>query len=153
MCWSSLIKSIKSIEIFIGIFVILIVILIGWNFTSDYFAQSKSKFENYQYYYANFSDIDGLVIGSDVKIGGVKVGELISYEIDKSYKIMVYFSVSDKYKISDDSSLIVATTGFIGQRYLKLSPGSSENFLKNDDEILFTQSAINIETVLALLKK
>lgn len=146
-------KSIRSIEIIVGLFVILFVSLVGWNFYSDYANQSKSKFENYHYYYANFNDIDGLVVGSDVKIGGIKVGELISYEIDKSYKIMVRLSVSDKYKIPDDSSIIVATSGFIGQKYLKLSPGSSEDSLKDDEEILLTQSSINVETVLALLKK
>ena len=66
---------------------------------------------------------------------------------------MLRLSVSEKYPISDDSAVIVATNGFIGQKYLKLSPGSSEIFLKNDDEIILTQSSINIETVLALLKK
>ena len=153
MCWKSIMKSMKSVEIFVGLFVILLTILIGWHFTSNYSHQSSSKFEKYNYYYANFSDIDGLVIGSDVKIGGIKVGELVSYEIDKSYKIMLRLSVSEKYPISDDSAVIVATNGFIGQKYLKLSPGSSEIFLKNDDEIILTQSSINIETVLALLKK
>jgi phospholipid/cholesterol/gamma-HCH transport system substrate-binding protein len=146
-------KSIKSIEIVVGLLVILFVSLIGWHFYSDYANQSKSKFENYHYYYANFTDIDGLVVGSDVKIGGITVGQLVSYEIDKSYKIIVYLSVSDKYQIPDDSSIIVATSGFIGQKYLKLSPGSSENVLKEDEEILLTQSSINVETVLALLKK
>ncbi len=153
MCLSSFLKSIKSIETTIGLLVIVIVIAVGWKFTSDYFHQSQSQFENYNYYYANFTDIDGLVIGSDVKIGGIKVGQLISYDIDKYYKIMVRFSVSDKYKIADDSAIMVATNGFIGQKYLKLSPGSNDIFLKNDEEIILTQSSLNVETLLALLKK
>lgn len=148
-------RAIKSAEIFIGFAVLLFTVFIGWHFASDYFYETRvSKSDNYNHYCATFTDIDGLIVGSDVKIGGVSVGKLTSYEIDeKSYKIKVCFSVSDKYKIADDSSIIVATTGFIGQKYLKLTPGHGDNFLTDHEEILLTQSSINAETLLSLLKK
>ncbi len=146
------IKNIKSLEIFLGFVVILFVSSLIWKFSSNIFA-SVALDEDENYYYASFSDIDGLTVGSDVKIGGISVGKLIAYEIDEKYKIIAKLSVSKKYKISDDSSVMVATSGFIGQKYLKLSPGFGDETLQNGDEILLTQSSLNVESLLALLKK
>ena len=146
-------QSIKSFEIFVGFAIIIFAVFIGWKFSSNFFSGNNADDDKYNYYYASFVDIDGLTIGSDVKIAGIPVGKLISYTIDDNYKVVVKLSVQNQYKISDDSSVIVATNGFIGQRYLKLAPGFSENTLKNEEEILITQSSINIETILSLLKK
>ena len=79
---------------------------------------------------------------------------MTSYSIDpKSYKISVQFSILDKYTVPDDTSIAVATTGFIGEKYLQLNMGSSNDSLKENDEIVYTQSSLNLERLVSLLKK
>ena len=144
----------KTFETFIGIITLLFVSYLTYYFSNQYFSFKPSKYEQYHYYKAVFNDIDGLNIGSNVKIGGISVGTLTSYSIDpKSYKISVQFSILDKYGIPDDTSIAVATTGFIGEKYLQLTMGSSNDLLKENDEIIYTQSSLNLERLVSLLKK
>jgi phospholipid/cholesterol/gamma-HCH transport system substrate-binding protein len=144
----------KTFETFIGTITLIFVFCLVYYFSNQYFSFRPSKYEKYNYYHAVFNDIDGLNIGSNVKIGGISVGTLNKYSIDpKSYKISVQFSVLEKYQIPDDTSISVATTGFIGEKYLQLSMGNSAEYLKEGDEIIYTQSSLNLEKLVSLLKK
>ena len=53
--------------------------------------------------------------------------------------------INQKYKIPADSSLSVATSGLIGTKYLMVSPGGDEEFLKQGDYFAKTQSSINLD--------
>ena len=144
----------KTFETFIGIITLIFVFYLIYFFSTQYFSFKPSKYEKYHYCKAIFNDIDGLNIGSNVKIGGISVGTLTSYSIDpKSYKISVQFSILDKYTVPDDTSIAVATTGFIGEKYLQLNMGSSNDSLQENDEIVYTQSSLNLEKLVSLLKK
>jgi phospholipid/cholesterol/gamma-HCH transport system substrate-binding protein len=147
-------KKSSFIETFIGFITLIFVIGLVWNFSNKYFASRPSDYQKYTSYIAKFNDIDGLSVGSEVKLGGVIVGKLIEVRIDeKSYKVIVKLSILDKYKIPDDSILSVGTNGLIGEKYLRILIGNSDNFLVNDAEIEFTQSALNLENLIGLLRK
>jgi phospholipid/cholesterol/gamma-HCH transport system substrate-binding protein len=147
-------KATRFVETFIGAITLVFVLFVVYNFSSKYFAYKPSKYENYNYYTARFGDIDGLVIGSDVKLGGVAVGKLLESKINPtSYKVEVKFSVLEKYKLPNDSIISVGTNGLIGEKYLRLSMGNSNDVIKNNGEIGFTQSSLNLENLISLLKK
>ena len=144
----------KNLETGIGFITLIMICFLLYHFTKQYFVFNPSKYEQYSTYKATFSDIDGLNVGSSVKIGGIPVGNLVEYSIDpKTYKISVLFSVMDKYKIPGDTSISVATAGFIGEKYLQLAMGASSEILKDGEEIIYTQSSLNLEKLVALLKK
>ena len=67
--------------------------------------------------------------------------------------MLVKFSALDKYKIPDDSIVMVATSGLMGGKYLRILPGTNSEFLEENDEVMFTQSSLNLEGLIALLKK
>ncbi|MEQ8441597.1 MAG: outer membrane lipid asymmetry maintenance protein MlaD [Alphaproteobacteria bacterium] len=98
---------------------------------------------------ARFGSIDGLTLGSDVRIGGVKVGSVIDQSIDPEfYEAVVQISIQNGVRIPADSSLSVASDGFLGGNFLKLVPGIEEEILEDGGEILDTKDAVALEDLL-----
>jgi phospholipid/cholesterol/gamma-HCH transport system substrate-binding protein len=98
---------------------------------------------------ANFDSIDGLGVGSDVKMAGVKIGSVIGTGIDpNTYQATATFTVADAVKLPKDSSASVVSEGLLGGKYLKLVPGGDEKMLPPGGQVTITQSSINIEELL-----
>ncbi len=99
--------------------------------------------------FAKFEQADGISVGTPVRIGGVKVGVVISEDLDpKNYYAVVTFSVDKKVKIPTDSTAKISSEGLIGGKYLSIVPGSEEQMLEANGELKFTQSAVNLETLI-----
>lgn len=99
--------------------------------------------------FAKFEQADGISVGTPVKIGGVKVGVVIEETLDlKMYNAIVKFSVDKKIQIPVDSTAKIASEGLIGGKYLSIVPGGDEQMLADNQEVKFTQSSINLETLI-----
>jgi phospholipid/cholesterol/gamma-HCH transport system substrate-binding protein len=95
---------------------------------------------------ARFDRADGLDVGSDVRISGIKVGKVLATSLDpQSYRAEVRFSVQNGIELPKDSSAAIVSASLLGGKYLSLAPGADEALLANGDEVSFTQSAINLE--------
>jgi phospholipid/cholesterol/gamma-HCH transport system substrate-binding protein len=98
---------------------------------------------------AKFDRIDGLNLGSDVRLAGVKVGSVSSTAIDpKTYQAVVTFSVQDSVRMPVDSSAEVTSDGMLGGKFLALVPGGDEKMLANGGEVTITQSSVSLEQLL-----
>ena len=99
---------------------------------------------------ANFDNIGDLKVGSPVTMAGVSVGEVESIKFDpKSFQAVVGMRFDNQYKeIPDDSFASIQTQGLLGGKYVGLSPGGSDTFLKNGSHIDQTQSAIVLENLI-----
>ena len=101
---------------------------------------------------AKFDRIDGLNQGSDVKVSGIKVGTITSQEIDpKSYLAVIRFTVDPRIKLPVDSAAEVVSEGLLGSKYLSLVPGADAKILQPGQEIRFTQSPVNLESLIGQL--
>ena len=99
--------------------------------------------------HAAFDSVDGLSVGSDVRVAGVKVGDITSMRIDPdSYRADVNFTVADNIKLPKDSDAAVVSDGLLGGKYLRLRPGGDTAMLAPGGEITLTQPSINIEDLL-----
>lgn len=99
--------------------------------------------------HARFSSIEGLDVGSDVRMAGVKVGTVTAAAIDPStYLADVTFSVQPGIELPQDSSATVASSGLLGGKYLALSPGGAEKMLPPGGTVTITQGAVNLEDLL-----
>ena len=98
--------------------------------------------------FARFSSIEGLKVGAVVEIAGVEVGRVKSIELD-NYQAKVGISLSDVVKVPDDSILSIRTKGLLGEKYVRLSPGGSQDYLKPDGEIIETEPPINLEELIS----
>jgi phospholipid/cholesterol/gamma-HCH transport system substrate-binding protein len=99
--------------------------------------------------HASFDHVDGLALGADVRVAGVKVGSVEAIRLDpKSFVANVTFSVQDGVKLSTDSSATVATDGLLGGKYLDVAPGGEEKILAPGGEVTITQGSVNLESLL-----
>ncbi len=99
--------------------------------------------------FAKFEQADGIAVGTPVRIGGVKVGVVINEEIDpKTYFAVIKFSLSNKLKIPTDSTAKISSEGLIGGKYLSIVPGADDKMLDPNQEVKYTQSSINLETLI-----
>jgi phospholipid/cholesterol/gamma-HCH transport system substrate-binding protein len=115
------------------------------------FAYSASQLGNESGYEltARFDRVDGLQLGSDVRIGGIKVGSVVDQTLDpKTYRAEVRFTIRDDIEVPADSSVAVASDGLLGGKYLSLVPGGDVEMLKAGDEVFLTQSSINLEDLI-----
>lgn len=98
---------------------------------------------------AKFDRVDGLNQGGDVKVSGIKVGTITSQNIDpQSYLAVVHFTVDPRIKLPVDSAAEVVSEGLLGSKYLSLVPGADSKTLQPGQEIRFTQSPINLESLI-----
>ena len=99
---------------------------------------------------AEFDDIGDLKVGSPVTMSGVRLGEVAAIRFDsKEYKAVVTMRIDPQYnQIPEDSYASIQTQGLLGGKYIGLSPGGSETYLKNGSSIDQTQSAIVLESVI-----
>jgi len=99
---------------------------------------------------ADFDNVGDLKTGSPVSMAGVRVGEVDGIRFDsKSYKAVVSMRLDPQYKeIPDDSFASIQTQGLLGGKYIGLSPGGSDMFLKDGSHIDQTQSAIVLESLI-----
>ena len=112
------------------------------------FAYNKAGQRSFSGYLltARFSSIDGLETGSDVRIGGVKVGQVTDIAIDpQTYLAMVKLTVAPEIKLPTDSVASISTEGLLGGKYVGLEPGVSDNMLKPGGLITHTEASVSLE--------
>ena len=137
-----------SIETAVGIFVIIGLICVG------YLTVKLGKMalfgEDVYHVYAKFQSVSGLKSGAYVEMAGVRVGQVDSIALDRETQAaLVKIDIQNGVDLSDDIIASVSTSGLIGDKYIKLSPGASERVLKPGDMITETESAIDLEELIS----
>lgn len=138
-----------KLETIVG-FVVLI-IAFGF-FAFAYNVSNASKGSSGYTLIANFQNVDGITEGSDVKLAGIKIGQVGKLVLhDDTYYASVKLLIDDSVSIPVDSRAIVSTSGLLGGKYIRINPGASDDNFVNGDKIKFTQSALNIEDLIGKL--
>ena len=129
------------VESLIGAAVLLVA---GWFLMFAYERTEHSGRSGYELI-ARFDKIDGLSIGSDVRMSGIKVGSITRQKIDvDTYQAIVHFTVSPDIQLPTDTAAAITTEGLLGGTYLSILPGGMDEYLENGDEIEETQDAIDL---------
>lgn len=138
-------KGNNYFEIIVGTFVLACAALFFFN------SLKSAKIKNTSGYYLNvkFDNANGIEAGSDVKVSGIKIGTVENNFLDtETYRATLRILIDKSVKLPLDSSAKIASSGLLGEKFLELSPGSQEELLPNDGEIIFTQSSVNFEDLL-----
>jgi phospholipid/cholesterol/gamma-HCH transport system substrate-binding protein len=99
---------------------------------------------------ARFNRVDGVNVGADVRLSGVKVGTVSAVGIDPTtYLAKLTLSVDRTVKLPDDSSARVASDGLLGGAYVALEPGGSAEMLASGGEIANTTGTVDLLSLLA----
>ena len=100
---------------------------------------------------ASFRSVDGVTVGTDVRLAGVKVGTVTALELNpQTFFADATISVRDDVLLPEDSTILVSSEGLLGGSFIELQPGGSLENLGPGDEIEDTQGAVS---VIALLMK
>lgn len=130
-------------ETFLGFFVLLIVTGLTIFAFSHFRMFSAGCVLN-----APFDRADGLVVGSDVRINGVKVGEVVEMDLEpQTYRAIVTFRLAPGVALPSDSVAEISGVGLIDHKFLSLVPGSNAEKLKPFDTLHYTKSALSIESL------
>lgn len=108
---------------------------------------------------ASFDRVDGIGVGSDVRVAGKKVGVVSSIDLNpKTYRADVSFTLPNEvsyegetveFRVPDDSTAQIATDGLLGGAYLSILIGGSFDTLMPGDQLQYTNSSIDLLSVLA----
>lgn len=116
-----------------------------------YFAYSHGNVKQIDGYAvtADFSNITGIGIGSDVRIGGIKVGVVEQLDLNpETYAAVATLRIQDKVKLPEDSSAAIQSSGLLGDKFVSVEPGGSDAQLAQGGHIGFTQSSVSIEEMI-----
>ena len=99
---------------------------------------------------AKFDNIGDLKVGAPVSMSGVEMGRVTKIGFDsKEYKAVVTMSIDAHYnQIPTDSDASIYTQGLLGGKFIGLTAGGAETYLKDKDQIDFTQSAFVLENLI-----
>jgi phospholipid/cholesterol/gamma-HCH transport system substrate-binding protein len=99
---------------------------------------------------ADFTNVGTLSAGAPVKMAGVVIGSVQSVRANPvKLNAQVVLAIDKHYnQIPDDSAAAVFTSGLIGSQYVAIQPGGSLDVLKNGDEMILTQSAMQLEDLI-----
>lgn len=94
---------------------------------------------------ASFRSVDGVTVGTDVRLAGVKVGRVTEIELDaETYRADTFFTVRAGIEVPDDSAVAVSSEGLLGGNYVEILPGGSPFYFEPGDEIQFTQGSVSL---------
>lgn len=96
-----------------------------------------------------FNNVTGISLGSDVRIGGIKVGVVSDMGLDpESYEAVVSMQIRKGTKLPKDSSASIASSGLLGEKFIQLSPGGDDKILAEGGRIEYTQSSVSLEELI-----
>ena len=98
---------------------------------------------------ASFRSLEGVGVGTDVRLAGVKIGTVTDVELNtQTYRADTHFSVQQGIDIPDDSAIVVSSEGLLGGNFVEIMPGGSPFNFEPGDEIEDTQGAVSLITLL-----
>ena len=135
----------KPVETIMGIVVLLIAVLFLM------FAYRVSDLQVVKGYEVStkFFKVGGLSVGSDVRINGIKIGTVTSQKLsNEDYMVDVVLSIASDVKLPDDSVASITSDGLMGNKFVKIEPGTSKTLLTNGGEIKKTQDFETLEDLI-----
>ncbi len=138
-----------SMETTVGIFVFIGLLCVS------YLTIKLGKMEligsgNYVQYYTQFTSVTGLKVDSSVEMAGVQIGRVSKIALDSERQLaVVTLKIKKDIQITDDAIVSVKTSGIIGDKFIKITPGGSDLVLQPGETITETESAIDLEELVS----
>ncbi|MDE3016095.1 MAG: outer membrane lipid asymmetry maintenance protein MlaD [Pseudomonadota bacterium] len=126
-----------------------VVLIVAGAFLVFAYQGSQMRIEEGYTVSGKFGDVSGIALGSDVRIGGIKVGVVSGLTLDpKTYDAVVSMQIRRDTKLPVDSSAAIVSSGLLGDKFVQLTPGGDDKMLANGGTLQFTQSAVNLEEMI-----
>jgi len=137
-----------SVETAVGVFVMIGLISVAY--MAIKLGQMEWFGEGYYLLDARFDSVSGLKTGAQVDMAGVEIGQVAGIHLDNERQVaVVQLKIREDILLTDDVIASVKTSGLIGDKFIKLTPGGSDRILKPGDMIIDTESALDIEELVS----
>lgn len=98
---------------------------------------------------AKFRSAEGIGVGTDVRLAGIKVGSVTGLSLDPvTFEADATFLVQDNLELPDDSDVKIASEGLLGGNFVEITPGGSMTNFASGDQILNTQGSVSLLNLL-----
>ena len=97
---------------------------------------------------ARFIDVTGLKPGAGVELAGVRVGRVLDIHLSPDRRAIVSMRIDDAVKLTDDAIVSVKTSGLIGDKYVKITPGGGGEPVKPGMVLTETESSLDIQELI-----
>jgi phospholipid/cholesterol/gamma-HCH transport system substrate-binding protein len=98
---------------------------------------------------ASFRSVEGVSVGTDVRLGGVKVGTVTDLALNpQTFRADTTFTILGDLELPEDTAVVIASEGLLGGNFVELMPGGSPFNLEPGSEIQDTQSSVSLMTLL-----
>ncbi|MFQ5955770.1 MAG: outer membrane lipid asymmetry maintenance protein MlaD [Kiloniellales bacterium] len=98
---------------------------------------------------AKFGRVDGLAIGDEVRLGGMKVGSVSNMSLDlDGYVAVVTVRLDSSVRLPTDSAIAIHTDGLFGGKFIEIQPGGDESYIPPNGFFSFHQDSLVLEQVI-----
>ena len=127
--------------IVLGIAIIFAVFL--WRFSDVGFGTGQYTVD------AKFRSAEGIAVGTDVRLAGVKIGSVSNLSLDpQTFQAIARLSIKPEYQMPDDSAAIISSEGLLGGSFVEILPGGSYELMEDGSEFSETQGAVSFISLL-----
>lgn len=98
---------------------------------------------------AKFRSAEGITVGTDVRLAGVKIGSVSNLSLDpQTFQATARLSIKPEYQMPDDSAAIISSEGLLGGSFVEILPGGSYELMEDGSEFGETQGAVSFISLL-----
>ena len=127
--------------IVLGIAIVFAVFL--WRFSDVGFGTGQYTVD------AKFRSAEGITVGTDVRLAGVKIGSVSDLSLDpQTFQAIARLSIKPEYQMPDDSAAIISSEGLLGGSFVEILPGGSYELMEDGSEFGETQGAVSFISLL-----
>jgi phospholipid/cholesterol/gamma-HCH transport system substrate-binding protein len=99
---------------------------------------------------AEFDNAEGINVGTDVRMAGVKIGTVVAQGLNyENFQAVVTMTIDPQLKLTEDTTAKVTAEGLLGSRFVALEPGGAETLLTDGGVITSTQGAVDIWSLIS----
>ncbi|MEO8011513.1 MAG: outer membrane lipid asymmetry maintenance protein MlaD [Dokdonella sp.] len=139
----------RSFQVGTGLFILLGFAALAYLATQTTSIANYRQGETYAIK-ARFTNIGQLKLRAPIKLAGVRIGSVQSITLDaRTLDAVVELAIDKRYgELPDDSGAAIFTSGLLGDQYVGIQPGGSPDMLKDGDEVVLTQSSMQLEDLI-----
>ncbi len=99
---------------------------------------------------AEFDNAEGINVGTDVRMAGVKIGTVVAQGLNyENFQAVITMTIDPQLKLTEDTTAKVTAEGLLGSRFIALEPGGAETLLAEGGVITSTQGAVDIWSLIS----
>ena len=99
---------------------------------------------------AEFDNAEGINVGTDVRMAGVKVGTVVGQSLNhENFQAVITMTIDPALQLAEDTSAKITAEGLLGSKFIALEAGGAETKLAEGGTISYTQGAVDIWSLIS----